>query len=183
MNWEAIGAVAELFGATGVILSLIYVAVQIRHSREMVKQNTSAVELESTRAITEEVRNMFDLITSNRDLAEIVSRAAGGSHLEAADRMRYYTFFNNLYRSYENAYLFRQRGVLESGHWHGITHMMSDCTKMSMFKVYWADRRHWYSPEFQQHMESEVIPKAVPEGVNVPGKYTSDPEYLPQNRV
>ena len=36
MNWDAIGAVAELLGAIGVIASLIYVATQIR-------RNTSAV--------------------------------------------------------------------------------------------------------------------------------------------
>ena len=29
MNWEAIGAVAELLGAIGVIASLIYLATQI----------------------------------------------------------------------------------------------------------------------------------------------------------
>ena len=32
MNWNAIGAVAELVGASGVIASLLYLAVQIRQS-------------------------------------------------------------------------------------------------------------------------------------------------------
>ena len=32
MNWDAIGAMAELAGALGVIASLIYVATQIRQS-------------------------------------------------------------------------------------------------------------------------------------------------------
>ena len=36
MNWEAVGALAELLGAFGVIASLIYLASQIR-------QNTNAV--------------------------------------------------------------------------------------------------------------------------------------------
>ena len=30
MNWEAIGAIGEVVGATGVILSLLYLAIQIR---------------------------------------------------------------------------------------------------------------------------------------------------------
>jgi hypothetical protein len=33
MNWEAIGAVAEILGAAGVILTLLYLATQIRESR------------------------------------------------------------------------------------------------------------------------------------------------------
>ncbi len=45
MNWDAIGAIAELLGAVGVIASLVYLATQIRGSREatkvMVRQDVS----------------------------------------------------------------------------------------------------------------------------------------------
>ena len=40
MNWDAIGAIAELAGAIGVIASLVYVETQIRH-------NTRASAVES----------------------------------------------------------------------------------------------------------------------------------------
>jgi hypothetical protein len=46
MNWEAIGAIAELAGATGVIATLAYLAVQIR-------QNTKAIHGATLNAITE----------------------------------------------------------------------------------------------------------------------------------
>ncbi len=32
MNWDAIGAIAELLGAVGVIASLVYLATQIRQN-------------------------------------------------------------------------------------------------------------------------------------------------------
>ncbi len=34
MNWDAVGAIAELLGAVGVIGSLVYLATQVRQSRE-----------------------------------------------------------------------------------------------------------------------------------------------------
>ena len=43
MNWDAIGAIAELLGAIGVIASLIYLATQIRQSREQMGENTRAL--------------------------------------------------------------------------------------------------------------------------------------------
>ena len=43
MSWDAIGAVAELLGAIGVIASLVYLAGQIRDSREQMSRNTQAV--------------------------------------------------------------------------------------------------------------------------------------------
>jgi hypothetical protein len=42
MNWEAIGAAAELLGAIGVIATLAYLAVQIRHSSDQLKKNTQS---------------------------------------------------------------------------------------------------------------------------------------------
>lgn len=32
MDWNAVGALAELFGATAVVISLVYLAAQIRQS-------------------------------------------------------------------------------------------------------------------------------------------------------
>ena len=47
MNWDAIGAIAELLGAIGVIASLVYLAGQIRHSREQLEQDTRATRASS----------------------------------------------------------------------------------------------------------------------------------------
>ena len=40
MNWEAIGAVGEVLGAVGVILTLGYLAVQIRQNTAMMTVQT-----------------------------------------------------------------------------------------------------------------------------------------------
>ena len=41
MNWEAIGAIGEIVGATGVILTLMYLSVQIRQSTRASKASTA----------------------------------------------------------------------------------------------------------------------------------------------
>ncbi len=43
VNWDAVGAVAELLGALGVIVSLVYLALQIRQNSTLLRQ-TSATE-------------------------------------------------------------------------------------------------------------------------------------------
>ena len=47
MSWNAIGALAELFGAVGVILTLVFLAMQIR-------QNTRAVCASANHALNEQ---------------------------------------------------------------------------------------------------------------------------------
>lgn len=34
MNWDAIGAIAELAGVVGVLFSIIYLAMQVKHNTE-----------------------------------------------------------------------------------------------------------------------------------------------------
>jgi hypothetical protein len=55
MNWDAIGAIAELLGAIGVIASLVYLATQIQHGREQMGQ-TSRQLAASSIAATFQVR-------------------------------------------------------------------------------------------------------------------------------
>ena len=40
MNWDAIGSVAEVAGAIGVVASLVYLATQIRHSAKTAEYST-----------------------------------------------------------------------------------------------------------------------------------------------
>ena len=39
MNWDAVGALAELLGAIGVIVTLLYLAVQVRYAKHQLEIN------------------------------------------------------------------------------------------------------------------------------------------------
>ena len=55
MNWEAVGAIAELFGAIGVILSLVYLSVQIR-------SNTKQLRFSANQSVAESLDRAADPI-------------------------------------------------------------------------------------------------------------------------
>ena len=57
VNWEAIGALAELAGALGVIASLIYLSVQIR-------SNTKQLKFAAMQSVGESIDRAFDPIYS-----------------------------------------------------------------------------------------------------------------------
>ena len=64
MNWEAIGAVAEILGALGVIVTVGYLAVQIRQNSRLIASSLA----ESTRgALTETTR----ILASDREAARV----------------------------------------------------------------------------------------------------------------
>jgi len=67
LNWEAIGAIAELVGALGVVASLSYLAVQIRH-------NAHSTSIETERYLNEAWNKALMELASDERIADIVGR-------------------------------------------------------------------------------------------------------------
>jgi hypothetical protein len=92
MNWDAIGAIAELSGAAGVIASLVYLATQIRHSTRNERARAFQEIFSSHNAHNHEmfgVHNGELIVAGLRDL----------SVLSGAERLR----FDHLMIGYLNA--------------------------------------------------------------------------------
>jgi len=68
MNWEALGAVAELLGAIGVIVTLIYLSRQISH-------NSKQLEGSSTIAVHNYFRTLCEELCANPSLWATVRKA------------------------------------------------------------------------------------------------------------
>ena len=70
MNWEALGAIAELLGAIGVILTLLYLSRQIDN-------NSKQLEGSAVVAIASYERSMLEDIFNNEKLWDIIKRGNG----------------------------------------------------------------------------------------------------------
>ena len=68
MNWEALGAVAELLGAIGVIVTLLYLSRQINH-------NSKQLEGSSTIAVHNYLRTLTEEVAANPSLWATVRKA------------------------------------------------------------------------------------------------------------
>jgi hypothetical protein len=167
MNWEAIGAVSELIGAIAVVVTLIYLAIQIR-------QNTQAIRLDTGHDITEEYRDIFALMAENRELASLVERAASDfESIQGTDKVQYYALNSNFVRALENAYIQWSEGALDHRHWSGMKRMLSDYARIPAFREYWTNRKHWFSKEFQDFMETEILDSEEIYDVPLPGQHSS----------
>jgi hypothetical protein len=69
MNWEAIGAIGELVSAVAVVLSLIYVALQLR-------QNTGALRSSTWQAIQESEQRFDEMLARDPKLVDVWLRGS-----------------------------------------------------------------------------------------------------------
>ena len=83
MNWEAVGTIGEIIGSLAVVISLIYVSVQIRHAN---KQS----EIDAFRNTWENLNQLCDAFGASKETASIINR--GRASLASLDADEYLIF-------------------------------------------------------------------------------------------
>ena len=111
MNWDAIAAVGELLGASAVLITLIYLAVQIR-------QNTSAVATATYESTMTGFNDINIVVAGNPALASVLDRGCQNPDSLNTEEV---VQFNFLLRCYTNQWwkLFKlyERGSLPAAEW------------------------------------------------------------------
>ena len=71
MSWEAVAAIAELAGAVGVILTLLYLARQISQNGHLIEQNSQLLTASVVIATREAGNELAKILGSDRDAARV----------------------------------------------------------------------------------------------------------------
>ena len=82
MNWDAIGAIGESVGALSVLITLIYLATQVRMSNRLEAANHIDVHMDRVR------QNMF-AFAQNEDMARIWRIGSEGGELDEDEIVRW----------------------------------------------------------------------------------------------
>lgn len=76
MTWEALAAIGQILGALAVFITLVYLAIQVKHA------NVQA-EVESHRHTWDMLNQWCDIVSSSRETAAVVSK--GRKSLQSLD--------------------------------------------------------------------------------------------------
>ena len=97
MDWDAIGALAEAVGALAVIITLVYLTVQLR-------QNTKAIEHSTSRGVLDDANQWQYKIIENPELTELYMAGMRGDELSSSDRLRFSLLMNTLFGHWGHAF-------------------------------------------------------------------------------
>jgi len=114
MNWDAIGAIAETLGAVGVIASLVYLASQIRQSRDQMHQNTQALRGSSYQQLFQSIDSIAQSSSDSPDKERAVRLGRlDYSQLDEEDAFRFDNWIMGLLLAWENAEYQHRVGMLD----------------------------------------------------------------------
>jgi hypothetical protein len=156
VNWNAIGALGELTGALAVMVSLVYLAIQVR-------QNTRSIRGAMYSTIVQSFQQLNMISASDSEVAELLEAGVEDwDSLAAVDRSRLLHGFFSLFKNFENAYYQYWQGTLEPGLWEGWSLLMRSYYAKPGVQSWWQLRRRAFSTEFREFLESSRTEEFLP---------------------
>lgn len=150
MTLQDWGALGELIGGVAIIVSLLYVGLQIRHS-------TSATRAATSQAFITQYNDLLYQLT-REEVRDIYWRGLPGiSHLQGSEHACFSGLMAMIFRTYEIFYLEKSEGRFDSKIWRGYTQLLRDLMSNPGPREYWELRRHQYSDEFVDLMENDIM--------------------------
>jgi hypothetical protein len=147
MNWEAVGAIGELVGAIAVIITLLYLAVQIR-------QNSQAVKNSAAQTLLSEANGSLRVAASDPGTARaVILGQTLFDELSEEERAQFIVWMFAWMRTIEQAYFQYIQGYIDEEIWEGqVVHMRQAIHSPGVAK-WWSFRRCFFSRKFQNYID------------------------------
>ena len=146
MNWDALGAIAELLGAVAVFVTLVYLALQIR-------QNTKAVRASAMHASVTHVAELRRDVYSDAEMTDIYIRGnADPESLNPVEQTRYRTLVHNMMMSQVNTFAQVRYADLPESSWTSQAPIIQRVLGNAGGRWFWQG----FSHEFDEHFREEI---------------------------
>jgi hypothetical protein len=144
LNWDAIGAIAEAFGVMGVIVTVVYVGVQIRH-------NSKAVQGATEQSLMTQEMALYALIAEHPGIYR-----RGGESTDQLDADEYVVYENlvaAIMSQLYSAFVQFQRELVPPSVWDAYTADWPDHIRQVGFLHTWNRIKYGYPQEFRQYLD------------------------------
>ena len=154
VNWEALGAVAELAGAVGVIASLFYLGSQLR-------RNSESIEAATALSVAEATQQRLLAPAQTPELAEAFSKMFLGEELSAAERVQVAFFNRATIRGIESTFVQHKRGLLSDDVRRGYEALLERQLRFPVFQDWWLNERLSFDQTFRELVENLLQRKSA----------------------
>ena len=147
MNWNAVGAISQLVAAGAVVMSLLYLAGQVRHGSRVARVTGGEV-------LAANLRGFSQPLAQDAELNRIWNIGVeGGAELSASERSRFLHLATQFGKLVESAHLYHTSGIMDDGTWAGWHAAARHYFTAPGWKEYFAVRSDLYSPDFRAFVD------------------------------
>ena len=151
MNWEAIAAIAQLGGTLGVMVTLVFLAVEVRG-------NTKVAKAQARHSISDFV---LRITIFRAEHADRFAKLESGAELTDGDRQfRYWSHIHFLLHA-ETYFHHHALGLMPDAHWEPYERWFAKYVKSPGFKEAWDDIGPGFSEDFARWVNATLAKPAT----------------------
>ena len=168
MNWEAIGAIGELFGGVVVVLTIIYLSQQVRQSNKFAKA-------EAERDIQSQWTAITDVVLRDSETREVLRKGVDSfDTLSGSERTAYSVYLSHVINHLEMVLKMERDGLVSDDVAGTYKNVVAQIVGTPGGREYWKVGKNLYQDLSTNHIESFI--KDSPDGISVALSFWSPKE-------
>lgn len=149
MTLEDLANIGEFVGAIGVIVSLVYLAVQIR-------QNTRTMRAATYESLAQATASSNSLLIADPEIARIVEAGCGMDPLPREDRPRFTAYLRMTFRRYDSIFLHHRHATLPPEAWEPHWNSFRRILRSPNVRDFWEYSQNDYTADFRDLVSHEI---------------------------
>lgn len=170
VNLEELAYLAEVVASVALVLSLIYVSIQVR-------QSNISTRLAAVRAVQASIGSLEENFISDPGLADLLHCGMTGAieDLPDRDRIRLSVFYRHSLRTFQSAHYHYRKGALEKSIWEPEARALAGILEADL-----GMREHFNTEKFVLDPEFVKLCEQLMRG-EVTGRLSTHPGYTPKS--
>ena len=147
MTLNELGSLGEFMSGLAVVVTLVYLAIQIRHNTRAVRSSMHQDMVESTLRIAES-------LSDNADIARIVLKADEGyDNLTKEELIRFEAYAERVFSNFESVFYSYRNSMLEEDLWESWeSSYLADISRDAM-RRFWHEERPLHLRDYMDFIE------------------------------
>lgn len=144
---ELLGNVGEFVGAIVVVVTLAYLAVQVR-------RNAQTVEAATSHSITRSQNELNVAMATNPEMTNMVLRGMQDyASLDTETRMRFNAWMRGILNTYQDLHVQHSKGFASPGQWEVMQDFLSSTFANQNMRDWWSRQgARFVSPQFRDEL-------------------------------
>ena len=151
INWEAVGAISSIVASIALTLTVIYLAIQIRHG-------TNATRSQTYQSATQALGEMAAIVGDSKERARLFTVGMATPEKLDDDEFIQFSYLGiSLFRRYENVFFQYQSGMIDEDFWAGHRDNVLWFFHRPGTQRWWQERRLGFSKRFRTYLENTTV--------------------------
>ena len=152
---QLLGNYGEFIGAIAVVVTLVYLALQLKYGRESLEANTKAIRAQAISDITRNVHEQMHMLVQGHDMVGAFQRFASDDPLKPLDAFLIDSHLSAVFVARQNEFFQWKQGLIDEEVFRSLHHVVLTLLGAPDGRHWWDhEGRRMYAPQFVEFVDN-----------------------------